>query len=999
MSPGVIVLSATILAGASALVPSRVDASPPAHSAARSTVQTIPAGLARAIHARIGPGPIGLGSAPRVSGITPTGRGWSVKDPTWASSSVPAASLVSSAGKRATHFGYSVAISADDTTALVGASGSNVAGPGAGAVFVYRAAPAHHWSTTSQPSATITPSGVSATAGDLQFGYSVALSADGTTALIGSPSESSSGNRAYVYHVASETRWESTVTPTATIYDPSGIDDGFGDSVALSSTGTTAFIGAPDAGEAYIFRASSETSWASTATPTAILSNGAKQNDSFGYSVALSTTGTTALIASRYADAYVFRVASLSHWASTSKPTATLSNGAGALGCYSVALSGDGTTALVGAPSVFLSTAVGAAYVFQASAGNVWSPSPSPVATLTNGVDVVQNFGSSVAFSANGKTALVGASGINTDTGAAYIFTAPSERSWSSSATPSPKATLTHGGGAPNDGFGSSLTLSPDGTTAFIDTGSTSIAGADYVYHSSGSGWSSSTTPVATMTVAGNPDQGDIGYSVALSADGTTALVGYGSPYSDAVDNYVNDVYVFHSSSEGTWSSSAASVATLTNGVAGDMEYGTSVALSADGTTAFVGDIGLNGNSGAVYVYRVPSESAWSSKARLVATLTDAAAPGESFGWGIALSSDGSTALIGNGLFGSETDSCQLAVVGEAYVFHVSSESAWSSSSKPTATLGDGGSVGDCFGSAVALSANGTTALIGAYGAGRQAGAAYVFHASSERAWSSSSKPKATLTDSSAAWFGWSLNLSADGSTALIGAPSLFRLHLCLYRRRLRLPCIFRERLVVELEARSHAHRCRTQLLHGLRLVCRAGGEWHDGIDRGQRRRLRRLSRRRLRLQCPLGERLVVELEAGVHAVQQRLSVWEFRLGPCPLAGRHDGAHRRLRQWRRLHLPQHSPHRHYPQRRRHDDGVADLGGSRFDHEHAHLYLPRLRRRNQRRNRRGGHSNQLDASLYPGPRYRRSIRRLHSLDLWLRDHRRLGEAMEMATSSK
>lgn len=700
----VIALAVTIFAGTGALVPSRVDASPLARLAARSTVQTVPAGLARAIHARIGPGPIGLGHAPLVSGIAPTGRGWSVKDPshsiiaaisatgttlvslagsapvsieaislvsgstglplsaarsalshgrlvqdlgavrsleqvtntgleqqfviahppvgaaktlgltlgsaapwrvvrggsaiqvggsdllygglrtedangqvlpshfsvahsapqividshdatypitidpTWASSSVPVASLISSAGKRGTDFGYSVAISADDTTALVGAYGSDLAGVGDGAVFVYRVAHNHNWSTTSQPLATITPSEAAAVPGGLNFGYSVALSADGTTALIGSPSASSE-NAAYIYHVASESSWSSTVTPKATIYDGSGMNDGFGDSVALSSTGTTALIGAPtgssvpnvSAGEAYIFRAVSETSWASTATPAATLSNGVTQNDDFGYSVALSTTGTTALIGSRYAGAYVFRVASPSHWASTSAPTATLSSDAGSIG-YSVALSGDGTTALVGAPLVYLSTAVGAAYIFQASAENVWSPSPSPAATLTSGVDVAQDFASSVALSANGKTALVGAYGVNTDAGAAYIFNAPSERAWSSKPTPSPKAMLTHAGGATNDGFGSSLTLSPDGTTAFIDTGSTSIAGADYVYHSSsGSGWSSSSTPVATVTVAGNPGQGDMGYSVALSADGTTALVGYGSPYSDVVDNYVND--------------------------------------------------------------------------------------------------------------------------------------------------------------------------------------------------------------------------------------------------------------------------------------------------------------------------------------------------------------------------------------------------------------------------------------------------------------------------
>src|SRR5581483_3362550 len=146
-----------------------------------------------------------------------------------------------------------------------------------------------------------------------------------------------------------------------------------------------------------------------------------------------------------------------SDWKSTAQPTATLSNGTGLLG-YSVALSGDGTTALVGDPQVYLSSAVGAAYVFQASSANVWSPSPPPVATLTNGVDVDQDFGSSVALSDNGKAALVGARGVNTDTGAAYIFNASSERAWSSNATPSPKAILTQGGGATNDEFGSSLT-------------------------------------------------------------------------------------------------------------------------------------------------------------------------------------------------------------------------------------------------------------------------------------------------------------------------------------------------------------------------------------------------------------------------------------------------------------------------------------------------------------------------------------------------------------
>jgi uncharacterized repeat protein (TIGR02543 family) len=704
-------------------------------------------------------------------------------DPTWSNSSTPTATLIGSDGVEDTDFGYSVALSADDTTAIVGAYHTNLTGSEVstetGAVYIYHVASVNDWSTTSTPSANLSDPGLDGVTYYLDFGYSVALSGDGTTALIGAPGSGPNGSAAYIYQVASESSWASTAAPTATLFDGTGIKDGFGDSVALSSNGKTALIGAPlgsgvayPYGDAYLYQVASETSWASTATPTATLTSGLTTADDFGYSVAVSANGTTALIGSRFNAAYIFQVASVTDWASTASPTATLSNGVvdGEFG-YSVALSGDGTTALVGAPSADLSGANGAAYVFQASGGNVWASSSTPVATLTSGLTTADNFGNSVALSSDGTTALIGAFGVSNNTGAAYIFNIASESAWSSNATPSPTATLTNGGGATNDSFGSSLILSPDGTTALISavggSGTAALVGTGYIYHtSSESAWSSSSTPVAIVTDAGNTLPSTMGYSVALSADGTTALVGYASP------DDVNTVYIFHTSSEGTWSSSAASVATLTNDVEGDQTYGSSIALSADGTTAFVGDIGANSNSGAVYVYQVSSESDWSSSAPLVATLTDASAPGGSFGWGIALSADGTTALIGNGLFGSGGDGCELTVVGDAFVFHVSSESAWSSSSTPNATLSDGGTVGDCFGSAVALSANGTTALIGAYSADGLIGDAFVFHVSSESDWSSSSAPAATLTDATAGWFGWSVVLSADGSTALIGAPA-----------------------------------------------------------------------------------------------------------------------------------------------------------------------------------------------------------------------------------
>ena len=83
----------------------------------------------------------------------------------------------------------------------------------------------------------------------------------------------------------------------------------------------------------------------------------------------------------------------------------------------SVALSALGTTALVGAP--VRNTGTGAAYVFTLRRGT-WSQ--TAVLTASHGAPF-DDFGRSVALSARGSTALVGAPGRNKDTGAAYVFT------------------------------------------------------------------------------------------------------------------------------------------------------------------------------------------------------------------------------------------------------------------------------------------------------------------------------------------------------------------------------------------------------------------------------------------------------------------------------------------------------------------------------------------------------------------------------------------------
>ncbi|HTW06389.1 MAG TPA: hypothetical protein VME46_02700 [Acidimicrobiales bacterium] len=441
-----------------------------------SAVQArIPVGLQEAIHAALGLGPAGLGTARALSGKYAKGNvPVRLRDAgaMWSSSSAPAASLTNAAAKPGDLFGLSVAISADGTTALVGADDGFA--NGAGAAYIFRAANGGPWTSSSAPSAMLTSTGGGA--GD-HFGYPVALSADGTTALVGASGVGSLTGAAYVFHVPSEGSWASTSSPTATLTNSAGTaGDLFGLSVAISANGTTALVGAPGGASseaAYVFQVPSEGSWASTSSPTATLANSAgAPAGSFGGAVALSQDGTTALVGAPgvVGSAYVFHVPSDGSWASTSSPTATLTNSAGApAGSFggAVALSQDGTTALVGAPGVGTK---GAAYLFHVSSARSWAGSRSPTAVLTSsGAAADNDFGYSVAISADGATALIGdAEDSGSSRGAAYVFAVPNEASWASST--SPTATLTNASGDAGHHFGISGTLSADGAIALVGT-------------------------------------------------------------------------------------------------------------------------------------------------------------------------------------------------------------------------------------------------------------------------------------------------------------------------------------------------------------------------------------------------------------------------------------------------------------------------------------------------------------------------------------------------
>ena len=129
---------------------------------------------------------------------------------------------------------------------------------------------------------------------------------------------------------------------------------------------------------------------------------------------------------------------------------------------------------------------------------------------------------------------------------------------------------------------------------------------------------------------------GDFGYSVALSADGNTALIG-----GWADNNYVGAAWVFTRSGE-AWTQQGSKL--TGSGETGQGRFGSSVALSGDGTTALIGGDGDNGVVGAAWVF-TRSGSTWTQQG---SKLTGSGETGQGyFGLSVALSADGNTALIG----------------------------------------------------------------------------------------------------------------------------------------------------------------------------------------------------------------------------------------------------------------------------------------------------------------------------------------------------------------
>jgi hypothetical protein len=249
-------------------------------------------------------------------------------------------------------------------------------------------------------------------------------------------------------------------------------------------------------------------------------------------------------------------------------------------------------------------------------------------------------------------------------------------------------------GEAADDRFGRCVALSSDGTRLAVgaprNDGGGTDAGHVRVFDLVGGAW----TQVGG-DIDGEAADDQFGTSVALSSDGTRLAVG--AYLNDGTGSNAGHVRVFD------WSGSAwTQVGGDIDGEAAADRFGTSVALSSDGTRLAVGAIyndGTGSNAGHVRVFK-ESGGAWTK----VGDDIDGEAAGDYFGWSVALSSDGTRLAVGAPQNdGGGTDS------GHVRVFDLVG-GTWTQVGGDI----DGEAAGDQFGQSVALSSDGSRLAVGA---------------------------------------------------------------------------------------------------------------------------------------------------------------------------------------------------------------------------------------------------------------------------------------------
>lgn len=436
------------------------------------------------------------------------------------------------------------------------------------------------------------------------------------------------------------------------------------DSAATGLGGDPDDFAAPNAGAVYVFTRSGN-GWSQQAY---LKASNTDASDRFGYSLALSNDGNTLAVGAMSEDSaatgingdqdddtldnagavYVFTRQG-GEWSQQAYIKASNTGGVedGDQFGHDVALSADGNSLAVGAISEDsaargvngdqdddAAAQSGAVYVFTRD-GTTWSqqvylkPREGTAHWDIQGV----LFGYSVGFDASGNTLAVGAYNEDVNRGSIYVFTRSGGR-WTE------VARLTASNAEIGDALGTDVAVSADGDTivggafdedsALVGIQSPGLGNADqptdlavgavHVFERNDGGWSEAALIKPTHALANQ----HFGWALALSADGESLLVG--AHFEDGAARGINGDQLDASAEDAgsaylyrrdgaTWAPVAYLKASNTRAFA---EFGTAVAIDADGATLVIGAPreasgarGIGGEqeddsapeSGAVYVY------------------------------------------------------------------------------------------------------------------------------------------------------------------------------------------------------------------------------------------------------------------------------------------------------------------------------------------------------------------------------------------------------------
>ncbi|MDR1283302.1 MAG: FG-GAP repeat protein [Opitutaceae bacterium] len=445
-------------------------------------------------------------------------------------------------------------------------------------------------------------------------------------------------------------------------------DDFFGD--AVSASGPDALVGAYNnggekawSGAAYYYKGPGSADGSNPTLQTVkLLPSDSAMFDAFSYS-AVSLSGTDALIGADYTKgnannsgaAYYYKALDQENGPTTTETVKLYASDGASNDCFGVSVSLSETDALVGAYGK--TNFKGAAYYYKlAPAPEKGTTTKETVKLEATDGEANDQFGWSVSLSAAGAgagaNALVGAFGKTGNRGAAYYYKLAPDPEEGTTTKETLKLEAT-GGGAANDQFGWSVSLSAD--NALIGArGSSNGSGAAYYYKGLDS--VTETDKPVNETVKLLPTDGTtsarFGQSVSLS--GANALVGTfngsGAYYYQELDTKTG--------------TTTETVKLLPTGGAQGNKFGYSLSLSGD---RFV--IGAHDPSGSA------SGKAWAGDIRAFTTLDAGDANGD--GTGTALKTDGLSFvsqtdwIIGattaiNGVILSPGDTATVTAAGKA---------------------------------------------------------------------------------------------------------------------------------------------------------------------------------------------------------------------------------------------------------------------------------------------------------------------------------------------